>query len=385
MMEAKYIKKLLAGAKVEWKRLGEVAEVLRGTRLTKKELSDNNPYPVYHGGLIPLGYYHTFNRKGSKTMVINTGSVGEVVWSDIPFWSSDGTYTIEATNEIHDKFIYYVLKMKESLLKSKKRVSGVPTIDKKIIEELLIPIPPLEVQQEIVRILDRFTELTTELTTELQKELTARKKQYEYYRDKLLTPIEHNGKWLLNGKKVEWKPLGEVCQIFTGGEPPANYIKGVNPTSIYKYPIFGNGAEVYGYTDTYRIDKDAVTISSIGANTGVIYYRKAFFTPIIRLKVVLPIKNNLISKYLYYYLSSINIYCKKSSVPNMNANDVKKIQIPIPPLEEQERIVSILDKFDALTNSITEGLPREIELRQKQYEYYRDMLLNFPKEESKLW
>ena len=176
---------------------------------------------------------------------------------------------------------------------------------------------------------------------------------------------------------MEWKTLGEICDIFTGGEPPENSIKGNILDGNFKFPIYGNGAEIYGYSETYRIDKDAVTISSIGANTGTIYYRNAFFTPIIRLKVVIPKYDNLNSRYLFHYLNSITITSKSSSVPNMNANDVKKIKIPVPPLSEQERIVAILDKFDTLTNSISEGLPREIELRQKQYEYYRNKLLSF--------
>ena len=228
--------------------------------------------------------------------------------------------------------------------------------------DMQIPIPPIEIQQKIVAILDTFTELTAELT--------ARKSQYTYYREKLLSFDEN---------QVEWKTLGEVVDVFTGGEAPLNCIKGDKPEGIFKYPVYGNGAEIYGYADSYRIDKDAVTISSIGANTGTIYFRNAFFTPIIRLKVIIPKYNNLLPRYLYHYLNSITISSKSSSVPNMNASDVKRIKIPVPPIEEQERIVSILDKFDTLTTSITEGLPKEIELRKKQYEYYRDMLLSFPK------
>ncbi len=185
---------------------------------------------------------------------------------------------------------------------------------------------------------------------------------------------------LLDGVDVEWKALGEICVVFTGGEAPKNSIKGSIPTNDYKYPIYGNGSEIYGYTDTYRIDKDAVTISSIGANTGFIYYREAFFTPIIRLKVLMPKYEWLLSKYIFHYLSSQTIYSKKSSVPNMNAADVKKLQIPIPcpenpekSLEIQAEIVRILDAFTALTAELT----AELSMRKKQYNYYRDQLLSF--------
>jgi len=172
---------------------------------------------------------------------------------------------------------------------------------------------------------------------------------------------------------VEWNSVGEVCDVVTGGEAPENCIKSSVPNDKYKFPIFANGSEVYGFTDKFKINKDAVTISSIGANTGTIYFRKAFFTPIIRLKVLLPKKENLYAKYIFYFLSSITIYSKKSSVPNLNADDVKKIPIPIPPLPIQEEIVKILDSFTELEQE----LEQELELRKKQYEYYRNNLLTF--------
>jgi type I restriction enzyme S subunit len=178
----KLIKELCPNG-VEWKELGDVCEVLRGKRLTKKELSENGNYPVFHGGLIPLGHYDKFNRRANQTMVINTGSVGEVVWSGVDFWSSDGTFVVETNKNIDDKFLYYFLKTREAFLKSQRREGGVPTIDRFVIEKIPIPIPPLPIQQEIVNILDKFTALEAEL----QAELDARRKQYEYYREKLLT------------------------------------------------------------------------------------------------------------------------------------------------------------------------------------------------------
>ncbi|MGY0160365.1 restriction endonuclease subunit S [Edwardsiella tarda] len=185
---------------------------------------------------------------------------------------------------------------------------------------------------------------------------------------------------LLDGVEVEWSNLGSVCDIYTGGEAPRNHIKGDTPTSDYQYPIYGNGAGIYGYADNYRIGQDAVTISSIGANTGTIYFRKAFFTPIVRLKVVIPKHSWLLSKYIFHYLSSKTINSKSSSIPNMNASDVKKLGIPIPcpdnpekSLVIQSEIVRILDAFTALTAELT----AELTMREKQYNYYRDQLLSF--------
>ncbi len=172
--------------------------------------------------------------------------------------------------------------------------------------------------------------------------------------------------------------MSEICNIYTGGEPPKDAIKGYSKDEKHPYPIWANGKDVYGYSSTYKINKDATVISSIGANTGCVYYRKAYFTPIIRLKVLVPKDENiLLSKYLYYYLSTISFTVKSSSVPNMNTNEVKKIQIPIPPLPEQLRIVAILDRFERLTTDLQDGLPAEIKARQQQYEYYRDRLLTF--------
>lgn len=191
---------------------------------------------------------------------------------------------------------------------------------------------------------------------------------------------------LLNGVKVEWSNLGSLCDIFTGGEAPPNHIKGDTPTSDYQYPIYGNGAEIYGYADNYRIGQDAVTISSIGANTGTIYFRKAFFTPIIRLKVVIPKHNWILPRYIFHYLSSQTINSKSSSVPNMNASDVKKLGIPIPcpndpekSLAIQSEIVRILDAFSVLTAELT----AELSMRKKQYNYYRNQLLSFDEDEVK--
>ena len=178
---------------------------------------------------------------------------------------------------------------------------------------------------------------------------------------------------------ITWMKMSEICKIYTGGEPPKDAIKGNYKDSMHPYPIWGNGKEVYGYASSYIIDKDATVISSIGANAGTVYFRKAYFTPIIRLKVLIPKSDNVLSKFLYFYLSTISLAVKSSSVPNMNANDVKKLLIPVPSLAEQQRIVSILDKFEVLVNDLTEGLPAEIAAVQEQYEYYRNKLLSFPK------
>ena len=166
----------------------------------------------------------------------------------------------------------------------------------------------------------------------------------------------------------------------TGGEPPVDAIKGKMPFSDSIYPIYANGIgdnALWGFSRDAVINREAVTFSSIGT-IGHPIIRKAGFTPIIRLKVIYPKDEQVLSLgFLKYVLEVIDFKQQKSSLPNVNASMIKSIDIPLPPLAEQKRIVAILDRFDSLCNSLTEGLPAEIALRKKQYEYYRDKLLSF--------
>ena len=162
-----------------WKtvKLGEVCEVQRGSRLTKKELSDEYQYPVFHGGLIPLGYYNQYNRRANQTMIINTGSIGEVVWSGVDFWSSDGTFVIKTPDDIDDRFLYFFLKINESYFKSQKREGGVPTINRDSINTIPIHLPPLHIQQRIATILSEADE-EVKLHKEITKKLEERNKVF---------------------------------------------------------------------------------------------------------------------------------------------------------------------------------------------------------------
>ncbi|EKN3636412.1 restriction endonuclease subunit S [Yersinia enterocolitica] len=386
MSELSYLEKLLDGAEVEWKALGDVTSVLRGKRLTKNLLSAEEKFPVFHGGLEPLGYYNKTNRPANTVMIINVGaSAGTVGYSTVDFWSSDGCFCLEHNKLLNNRFLYFALIGYQSQLKSKVRVAGIPTLDAIVVNKLLIPIPcpdnpekSLAIQAEIVRILDTFTALTAELTAEL----TMRKKQYNYYRDQLLSFEED---------EIELKALDNVCALISaGGDVPENSVKGqVKPTNEYPYPIYANATDekgLYGYTESYKIDSDAVTISARGAKVGYHTVRDAKFTPIIRLIVLVADKNLVRTRYLNYVLDMTAIGGTDGGIPQLTVPMVKKITVPIPfasnpnkSLAEQDRIIAILDKFEILTNSISEGLPREINLRQKQYEYYRDLLLSFPK------
>ena len=165
---------------VEFKTIRETVGLNRGSRLTKSQLDDDAPYEVYHGSKdTPLGRYNQFNAPKGTTIVVNTGGIGGVKYLDNDFWCSDGSFWLGQVDYILPKFLYYCLSGYEDYFLSKKRVGGVPTIDRSVVEDFEIPVPPIEVQRKIVEVLDNFSELTAELT--------ARQKQYEYYRDNLLS------------------------------------------------------------------------------------------------------------------------------------------------------------------------------------------------------
>lgn len=361
---------------VEYMKIGEVCKALPKGTLTTKELVEPNGhnYPVINSGRELYGYYTHFNNEGDAFTVAARGEyAGFITYFSGKFWAGGLCYPYRSYSpNISTKFIFYYLKTRQEYIRNTLVAEGsIPALNKGTLDLFEIPVPPLPVQEEIVRILDAFTELQAELQAELQK----RKQQYNYYLDNLL-----NFKNINRGgyqAEVRWMKIGDICDVFTGGEVPMGSIKGNTSFGSFIYPIWGNGKDIYGYATTYQIDKDAVCISSIGANSGAVFFHKSYFTPIIRLKVLIPRNQGISVRYLFYILSFVGFDVKKSSVPNMNSNEVKQKVIPIPSLVEQQRIVSILDRFDTLTTDLTQGLPAEIEKRRQQYEYYRDKLMTF--------
>lgn len=367
---------------VEFKKLGEVCKVLRGKRLTTRDLSSKGKYPVFHGGNIPIGYYHTYNRTANSTMVINVGaSAGTIGYSNVDFWSSDGCFCFSYNECLIQKYLFYYLQSIEQFIKSRVRKAGIPTLDNKVLERVSIPIPPLEIQQEIVRILDNFTELTNELTNEL----TARKKQYEYYRDKVFKIAFSNG--------ISVK-LGEIASFSQGIQiEPNKQYRELKPGRIRFLRIvdFVSKNEPYRYIDIpdkkyIKTEGELIMVRYGASAAGKVFVNHTGAIANNMFKVNL--KNNILPRYLLHYLSQDSIYfilnsCGgKSTMPAVNFKSVSKINIPLVSLSEQQRIVSILDRFDQLCNDLTAGLPAEIEARRKQYEYYRDKLLTFKEKKT---
>lgn len=173
---------------IEVMTLGEMCSVQRGKRLTKRDLNHNGRYPVFHGGIEPIGYYSSSNREANSVMVINVGaSAGTVGYSSKEFWSSDGCFCFSHCEQLNQKYLFYALQSMENSIKGQVRKAGIPTLDNKVVEKLKIPIPPLAEQQRIVSILDKFEALTTSISEGLPKEIELRRKQYEYYRNQLLS------------------------------------------------------------------------------------------------------------------------------------------------------------------------------------------------------
>lgn len=167
--------------------LCDISNIKRGIRVVKKDLKDTNLFPVYQNSLTPLGNYDKYNYDKDTTFIISAGSAGEIGFSDHRFWAADDCFCIISQKDILNKFLYYYLKKNKNYLLSKVRKASVPRLSKIYIEKIKIPILPFDEQKRIVAILDKLDAFCNDLTIDLPAEIEARKKQYEYYRDKLLT------------------------------------------------------------------------------------------------------------------------------------------------------------------------------------------------------
>ena len=384
MSEMSYLEKLLDGVEVEWKTLGSIAELKRGTSITKKDVIDGT-IPVVAGGRTPAYYHNTSNRDGQTIVIAGSGAyAGFVSWWEEPIFVSDA-FTVKPHNILLPRYCYHFLMNMQQQLHEFKSGGGVPHVYPRDVSPILIPIPcpdnpekSLAIQSEIVRILDKFTALTAELTAEL----TMRKKQYNYYRDQLLCFDE---------AEVEWKALADVAILRRGRVMSKGYLEqNAGDYPVYSSQTARNG--MIGSIDTYDFDGEFISWTTDGANAGTVFYRTGKFS-ITNVCGLIKIHENypISYKYLYYWLSieaQKHVYSGMGN-PKLMSHQVEKITVPIPfpaspekSMLEQQRIVGILDKLEAITFSLTEGLPREIELRQKQYEYYRDLLFSFPRPET---
>jgi type I restriction enzyme S subunit len=393
MSDMSFIEKLLDGAEVEWMALGDVGEFLRGKRFVKSNIISEGVPCIHYGEMYThYGIWADEARSfldedvASRLRVANHGDVvivaaGETIedigngtaWlgkSDVVF--HDACFSFKS--KLDSKYVSYYLRTNLFKEQIKRSISSgkISSINAKGLGKAEIPIPcpdnpkkSLEIQAEIVRILDTFTELTAELTAELN----ARKKQYNYYRDQLLN---------FEDGDVKWKTLGEVFDMRAGQHISASKINGEKDNE-YPYPCFG-GNGVRGFVGKHSHDGSYLFIGRQGALCGNVQRHNGLFYATEH-AVVVTASDVINIDWAFHMLTVMNLnqYASQSAQPGLAVGKLKSLKIPVPSLREQTRIVAILDKFDALTNSISEGLPREIALRQKQYDYYRDLLFSFPK------
>ena len=357
---------------VEYRKLGDAAEVRRGDRITKKDLIPNGKYGVVSGGMDFFGRYDSYNREANTITVAQYGSAGFVNYVEERFWANDVCYSVFPSSCLDNKFLYYAMEANQQLLYGMTTKAIPDHLPKDKLQSLQIPVPPIEVQREIVRILDAFAALTDELTAKLAEEVIARRQQYAYYRNRLLSRESLEA---LDGKPVEMVRLGDAARIGKG-----TYItqKQVVPGKI---PVILGGTTPAYWHNKANHEGKAIVISRSGANAGFVsYWDEPIF---VSDGFIVETDNGLMSRFLYHALKSvqnnIDALRRGSGVPHVNGKMLAAIEIPVPSLATQRKVVDILDRFDALTTSLTDGLPAEIEARCQQYEYYRDRLLDFPR------
>lgn len=382
MSELSYLEKMLDGVEVEWIPLGDIFDVFAGGDVPKDSLSDirtdEYPIPILSNGIGGKSLYGWTNQAKITLPSLTISARGTIGWTsyrDEPFFPIVRLLVLTPKVELNLKYSYYFMKMIEN--DYKVPATGIPQLTKPMIKDIKIPIPcpdnpekSLAIQSEIVRILDKFTALTAELTAEL----TMRKKQYNYYLDQLLSFDEG---------EVEWQMLGDLGENLDSKRKPIT--SGLREAG--SIPYYG-ASGIVDYVKDYIFDGDFLLISEDGANLLARNTPIAFSISgkswVNNHAHVIKFDSYAGRRYVEYYLNSIDLapYISGAAQPKLNKKNLENIRIPNPSPEDKERIVSILDKFDALTNSINEGLPREIELRQKQYEYYRELLFSFPRSET---
>jgi type I restriction enzyme S subunit len=383
-----YLEQLLDGVEVEWKTLGdsEYIEIANSGRKPVKA-SDRIPGQIpYYGANNVQDYVEGYTHEGSYILIAEDGTKSvenySIQHAKGKFWANNHVHVIRGTDKLLIRFIFHYL----------KTISFIPFLSgggrAKLTKGKLclipIPIPSLSLQKEIVRILDTFANLSKELNTEL----TARKKQFTHYRDQLYS---------FEGKDVEWKTLGELCKIGDGLHGTPKY----EDSGDY-YFINGNNlsnGNIIFNSKTRKVDEtmfqkhgidfsleNTVFLSINGTIGNVSFYNNENIVlgkSVAYFNITAP---DLSTRYLFHFLQThyaTNYYESQktgSTIKNLGLKALRNFNIPLPSLEEQNRITTILDKFDTLSNSQSEGLPAEIAMRQKQYNYYRNMLLTFPKD-----
>ena len=377
---------------VEYRKLGEICKILDSKRkpvAKGRRLQGNYPYYGANGIQDYVDDYifdGTFILLGEDGSVINSDKSPVLNWAKGKIWVNNHAHILAEIPTIANlRYLYFALQTKDV----SSIVRGTPPkLNQENLKNIEIPVPPLPIQEEIVRILDHFTELAAELQAELQ----ARKEQYEYYRNKLLTFEEDD-------ERVRWTKLGEIMYVsdyvsagsFASIKENVKYLSSPDYAVLLRFADFSSNFDsskfiyvnkrAYDYLCKSNLHPGDIVMSNVGS-CGALFTCPDLGMPMTLApnSIVIRTPNNRF--YYHWFMSAmaqkqISKIKSKSAMPKFNKTDFKNILIPIPPLSEQQRIVSILDKFEGLVNDLSRGLPAEIAAVQEQYEYYRDKLLTF--------
>lgn len=363
---------------VEYRALGDVAELKRGQAVTRKEIVEGQ-VPVIAGGREPAYYIDRPNRQGETIVIAGSGAYAGFVsfWNE-PIFVSDAFSIVVDRGTLQPRFVYHWLRGRQETIHALKSGGGVPHVYPKDVAKLRCPIPPLEVQREIVRILDQFTTLEAELEAELE----ARRPQYEHYRNHLLSYDSLAARGPVN--VIELRDVGVVrmCKRIHKAETS---VQGDIP--FFKISTFGGtptsfiSAELYEkYKEKYPYPKQGdLLISAAGTIGQIVRFdgADAYFqdSNIVWLE---HDESIVLNRYLYFVYLNTRWTTDGGTIKRLYNNRILQQQICVPPIETQIAIADLLDRFDALVNDISLGLPAEIAARRAQYEHYRDRLLSFP-------
>lgn len=391
---------------VEFEKLGKYIDIYTGEQFNKRDMNVEGSYPVINGGVNASGYIESYNEPKDTISISQGGaSAGYVAWQDSPFWAGAHCYVVRPNSKIiNNRFLYFFLKNQETYLQQMQHGAGIPALNREKVKGLNFPLVPLEVQEEIVKILDRFADYSAELQAELQ----ARKEQYEYYRNLLLTfnpsasgcgtddeQEDSVTTWGGHSYTVAWKTMGEIGTFIRGnglqkkdftesgvgcihyGQIYTHYGTFASETKSFVSPNFAKKlrkakhGDIIIATTSENVEDVGKAVAWLGQDEICISGDSYVYT------------HSQNPKYIAYLLQTHRFLQYKrmnvsgAKVTRISGESLENYLIPIPPLELQEKIVSILDRFEALVNDLSQGLPAEIAAVKEQYEYYRNRLLTF--------
>lgn len=355
---------------LEWKKLGEVISVHTGSQLNRNDMLEHGTCPVINGGRNPSGYTIEPNEKGENITISQGGeSAGFVNWMDCDFWAGAHCYVVDFLCDVSKRYLYHFLKNSEHVLMASKQGAGIPGLNRKDLFKLVIPVPSIAEQSRIVGILDTFTASIENL----KQQIAQRRKQYEHYRDQLLD---------LEGKEeVDGLVLDEICDVINGRAYKQEELLNEGKYRVLRVGnFFSNDSWYYSnleLEEKYYCEKgDLLYAWSASFGPHIWEGEKTIYHYHIWKMIC---KQELNKKFMYYWLQSENMrkqafsHLHGATMAHLTKALMESLVIPVPSLSEQQRIVSILDTFEA---SIA-NLEQQLAQRERQYEYYRNKLLTF--------